>query len=81
VQISLWQLWFSEKKKEKKNNNNQSRSYLNHLVKFCAKQNIYITFPERNHLPQTWKSVYVVKFDAAEESEFDPNSGNIFLGI
>lgn len=42
---------------------------------------MYIPFPKRNHLPQTWKSVYVVKFDAAEESEFVPNSANIFLGI
>jgi hypothetical protein len=42
---------------------------------------MYVTFPKRNHLTQTWKSVYVVKFDAAEESEFDLNSANIFLGI
>jgi hypothetical protein len=49
--------------------------------KCCAKQRMYIYYlPRRNHLPQTWKSVYVVKFEVPEVSEFDPNSANMFLG-
>jgi hypothetical protein len=39
----------------------------------------HINFP-KNHLPQTWKSVYVVIFEASEESEFVPISAKIFLG-
>jgi hypothetical protein len=34
---------------------------------------------QTNHLPQTWKSVYVVKFGSAEESEFGSISAKIFL--
>lgn len=32
-----------------------------------------------SHLPQTWKSVYVVKFGSAEESECGSVSAKIFL--
>jgi uncharacterized protein Veg len=34
---------------------------------------------QRNQLPQTWKSVYVVTFASAEESEFGSISAKIFL--
>jgi uncharacterized protein Veg len=34
---------------------------------------------QTNYLPQTWKSVYVVKFGSAEESECGSISAKIFL--